>query len=384
MLLTKQELEKTLTGKFGDSSLPVRFFQAPARINIIGEHVDYVGGLVLPAAIDFYVRVAIRKRDDKAICLYSTQFDSQEKFDTISPSISHAWANYVLGVVDEIQKSGGNFSGFDLVIDGNIPQGAGLSSSASLEVVTGFAISETFALNLSREKIALIGQLAENNFVGAKCGIMDQFIISVGKENNCILLNTTTLEYSYHSFSLEGYEWTLINSGVKHSLKDSGYNKRREECESALKKIRIKYPAIKNLYDPNEVSNLTDIPLTPEERRRVEHVVGEKKRTYEILSYLHNGDAKSTGRTLYDTHKSLSELFEVSCPETDYIVSFLKSSGITGARMIGGGFGGCVLVLSGKKELATIQESLIQSYRSKFAITPEFFGFRISDGVKEI
>ncbi|MBE7412703.1 MAG: galactokinase [Leptospiraceae bacterium] len=383
MLLDKQGLENLLIQKFGDSTHPIRFFQAPARINIIGEHVDYLGGLVLPAAISFFTNVAIRKRDDSFINLYSVQFSETVNINSLETNKFFPWVNYIIGVVIEIKKLANQEIGFELIIDGNIPQGAGLSSSASLEVAVGRSISEIFHLNLSKEDIAVIGQKAENNFVGMKCGIMDQFIISVGKKNNCILLNTITLEFTYHNFYLQGYEWTLIHSGVKHSLKDSEYNTRRKECESALNKIQKKFPQMQNLYNSDIFTEYDNLGLTKEELNRVRHVLGEKKRTKEILKHFKEKNPELVGQVLYETHKSLSELFEVSCIETNHIVAFLKNSKITGARMIGGGFGGCILVLCKLGELEKIRNSLISDYQNTFGIELHFLNFEICDGVKE-
>nr|WP_246837067.1 galactokinase [Leptospira montravelensis] len=371
---------------FGKTNHLPRLFQAPARINIIGEHVDYLGGIVLPAAIDFAVQVYLRPNDSSSYHLHSVTYkETVELKKPLVPNPRSPWSDYISGVISEIEKLGHTIPGFDLLVDGNIPQGSGLSSSAAFEVVTGYAIKETFGLNISREEIALIGQRAENNFVGTKCGIMDQFIIAVGKQDDCISLNTETLNYTYHHFDLGDYEFYLINSNVKHSLKDSAYNQRRSECESALVKIKAKYPNFTQLYEVNlSESELEYCHLTKEELKRTKHVTSERERTKVVIEGLESDNFKDVGSALFQTHWSLSKEFEVSCPETDFIVDSLQSLGVTGARMIGGGFGGCVLVLDTKDHFYKIEDVLKKSYQQKFNTALDFYRFQISDGVKEI
>ncbi|TGL51225.1 galactokinase [Leptospira meyeri] len=371
---------------FGKTNQLPRLFQAPARINIIGEHVDYLGGTVLPAAIDFFVQVLLRPNDSQNYRLHSVSYqETVELKKPFSPNSKSPWVDYIAGVIFEIEKKGHIVPGFDLLVDGNIPQGSGLSSSAAFEVATGYAIKETFEFPITREEIALIGQKAENNFVGTKCGIMDQFIIAVGKKDDCISLNTETLKYSYHHFDLGNYEFYLINSNVKHSLKDSAYNKRRSECESALVKIKAKYPNFTQLYDVKlSDSEIDQCHLTKEEIKRTKHVTSERERTKVVIESLESGNFRDVGSALFQTHWSLSKEFEVSCPEIDFIVDSLQSLGVTGARMIGGGFGGCVLVLDTKNHFSKIEEVLKKSYQQKFNVAIDFYKFQISDGVKEV
>jgi galactokinase len=223
--------------------------------------------------------------------------------------------------------------------------GAGLSSSAAVEVVVGYALSELFHLGLNRTEIALLGQAAENEFVGTKCGIMDQFIIAWGKKNNCISLDTSSLKFEYHEFDLKENEFYLIQSNVKHSLNDSEYNNRRKECESAFAKIKKISPNIQNLFQVNDELDLNSCGLTAIETKRVMHVISEKSRIKSTIDGLNHHDFKKVGTALTECHWSLSKNYEVSCKETDFIVETLEKESILGARMIGGGFGGCVLVL---------------------------------------
>lgn len=371
---------------FGKTNSHPRLFVAPARINIIGEHVDYLGGIVLPAAIDFSVQVFIRPNQTSYYQFHSVTYQETVKVEKpFHQNSNFPWTDYITGVIQEMEKLGFSIPGFDLLVDGDIPQGSGLSSSAALEVVTGFAISESFGLGIKKETIAVIGQKAENNFVGTKCGIMDQFIIAVGKANDCISLNTDTLQYTYHHFDLNEYEFYLINSNVKHNLKDSAYNQRRLECESALKKIQAKFPKFPQLYDvtlSDEELQLCGLSL--EEKKRTIHVTSERERTKQVIQGLKSNQLESVGNALFATHESLSKNFEVSCEETDFIVSTLKALGAVGARMIGGGFGGCVLVLDKKDHFAKINEEMKKSYQQKFNLALDFYKFQISDGVKEI
>jgi galactokinase len=361
-----------------------RVFSAPARINIIGEHVDYLGGLVLPAAIQFSTQIAIGKNQLGQIRLYSTQYKESFVLTKKEFQKEKKWANYVLGVLFELEKDGYILDGIDIIIDGNIPQGAGLSSSASLEVAVGYAISELFGFSIPKEKIAVIGQRAENNFVGTQCGIMDQFIIAVGKEDYCILLDTSNLKYEYKKINLGNCEFFLINSNVKHSLDTSEYNARRTECDRALMKIQKISPEYKNLYDLPVDIDLTQFKLELKEFLRVQHVLGEKKRTQDILHYFEAGQPENAGRLLYQTHESLSTRFEVSCEETDFLVESLHSESVLGARMIGGGFGGCILALDHKGRMERIRGLIEKTYFDRFSKKPEFYKFTISDGVKEL
>jgi galactokinase len=377
-------IKNKLVENFGVNDELIRIFRAPARINVIGEHVDYLGGYVLPAAIDFQVCVSIRKNFLGKIRLYSEQYKEVSTIDKPVYDKLHLWANYVYGVVDELQKEGFKIDGFDMAIDGNIPQGAGLSSSAALEVVTCYALAILFDFQISREKIALIGQAAENNFVGMNCGIMDQYIIANGKKDQCILLNTDTLEKSYHNLDLKDHEFYLINSNVKHSLQDSDYNNRRKECENALKKVQVLLPQIKNLYDLPINTDLQLFSFSKNELKRVQHVIGEKDRTQKLLEAFAKGNILEAGKCLYGTHDSLSQLFEVSCAETDFLVKELKDKQASGARMIGGGFGGSILVLDKIGNRAKIEDKIKKRYKEKFNLQATFYGFQISDGVSEL
>ncbi|MCG6194648.1 galactokinase [Leptospira sp. FAT2] len=382
--MNQDELAKILRKEFSPSSETIRFFSAPGRINIIGEHVDYAGGIVLPAAIDFSIRIAIRKNEVRKFRIFSVSTGEKIESPSAAYDSKHSWVNYVYGVIDEFQKLGLVPDFFDLVVWGNIPQGAGLSSSAAFEVAVAFALSEIHGWNFSREEIALLSQRAENRFVGVNCGIMDQFAIATAKEGFCIALNTENLRYEFYEMRLDGYEFYLIDSKVKHSLKDSAYNDRRKEVESAFQKIKKHRPELATLYqaEPEDAEN-SSFGLNETEIRRARHVTSERYRTRNMIGNLKSGNAEEAGKILFECHDSLSKDYEVSCEETDFIVEELKAEGVLGARMIGGGFGGCVLILdkAGRKDI--LFEKIKSRYFKKFESNPELYTFRISDGVKE-
>lgn len=373
--------------RFG-SGIPPLFFQAPARINIIGEHVDYLGGIVVPAAIDFHIYAKIRTNSKQLYRLYSEDLDSYLEVTSIQPSTTHPWANYIMGMVDEFKKKGFEIPGFDLSFGGNIPRGSGLSSSAALEVVIGYAINEVYQCGLSLKDIALMGQSAEHNYANTHCGIMDQFIIAHGKENHCITLNTHTLEFDCHRMDLKDCELLLVQSNVKHSLQDSAYNERRKQCESALIKIQNfrklhHLTKINNLYDLSWNTDLSCYNLSEEEFKRVSHVLSEKERTERLLDCMKLGDMDEVGSVLTECHWSLANNFEVSCPETDFIVEYLSEQGCIGARMIGGGFGGCVLVLDRKGKSDLWVSKIKEVYRKKFDLELEILPVKIVGGVSQ-
>ncbi|MCH1914436.1 galactokinase [Leptospira noguchii] len=383
--MNPEDLAENLKREFPSNEEKIRFFTAPGRINIIGEHVDYAGGIVLPAAIDFSIRIAIRKNQIRKFRIYSVSSKEKIEVESIVYDSKHTWVNYVYGIVDEFRKLDFISDFFDLVVWGNIPQGAGLSSSAAFEVVVAFALSEIHNWNLSKEEIALLSQRAENHFVGVNCGIMDQFIISTAREGYCIALNTESLEYDFHNMDLEGYEFYLIDSKVKHSLKDSAYNERRKKVETAFQKIKKHKSSVNTLYQAelNDLENVS-FGLSEVEKKRAKHVIGERLRTSKAIENLKNGNAQELGDILFECHFSLSKDYEVSCEQTDFIVHELRMEEVLGARMIGGGFGGCVLVLDkvGRKNI--LFEKIKARYFDKFQNEPTLYSFKISDGVREI
>lgn len=383
--MKSQKCKEILEGS-GRSLLDPRKFLAPGRINLIGEHVDYVGGKVLPAAIGCYLEVEILPHSENVWEFYSvnSSFGFQLPCENLKNPRKEfpEWTLYPLGVIAEFQKKGYSIPGMRFQVYGNIPQGAGLSSSAAYEMAIGFGINEILGFGLDRIELALVGQAAEKNFAGTNCGIMDQFAIAMGKKNHCISLDTNTLDFQYIAFDLEHFEFSLINSNVKHKLNDGQYNLRRQECEEAVFVFRKKYPDLLNLYSAS--SQETDWPDLPLQiKRRVRHVTSERERTLAFASALASKNFTNAGKLLTQTHWSLSQEFEVSCPETDYLVEKSLELGVSGARMMGGGFGGCVLVLASKGVAKEVFNRIAPDYFNQFRTECSFLPIEIVDGVKE-
>jgi galactokinase len=317
-------------------------------VNIIGEHTDYNEGFVLPAAIDKGIYVAISKREDDAIHLYSKEFSEafEGRIETLQKS-DQQWANYILGVVAQINKRNMQIGGFNLVIDGNIPIGAGLSSSAAVECATAFALNDIFNVGASTIEMVKMAQKAEHEYAGVMCGIMDQFASMHGKKDHVIKLDCRSLEYEYVPLKLEGYKIVLLNTNVKHSLSDSEYNVRRAQCEEGVAIVKEKYPQVNSLRDVT-LKMLQELvkPVNDLVYARCKYVIEENQRLLQGCKSLIEGDIKSLGQQMFASHNGLSKEYEVSCKELDFLVEKAKeNSDVLGARMMGGGFGGCTINL---------------------------------------
>ncbi|WP_324757503.1 galactokinase [Sphingobacterium thalpophilum] len=360
---------------------------SPGRINIIGEHTDYNDGFVLPAAIDKAIYVAVSKRGDDLISLYAEDYrESHEvRLSDIAISEKH-WPNYILGVVDQYQKRGATLGGFNLYIDGDVPLGAGLSSSAAVECAVTLALSELFDLNVERLDIPQIAQKAEHTYAGVMCGIMDQFASAFGKENNVIKLDCRTLGFEYVPLDLKGYEVVLLNTNVKHSLASTAYNKRREQCEQASAWVREEYPEVKNLRDVT--IDMLDRLVKEKDKdiyAKASFVVLENERVEKSCEALRAGDIKQLGQYIFQSHEGLSKVYEVSCPELDYLVDYVRQfPEVIGARMMGGGFGGCTINIVKEGALASILPALEQEYRQKFDKELAVIQVNIADGTRLI
>lgn len=360
---------------------------SPGRINIIGEHTDYNDGFVLPAAIDKAIYVAVSKRGDDLISLYAEDYrESHEvRLSDIAISEKH-WPNYILGVVDQYQKRGATLGGFNLYIDGDVPLGAGLSSSAAVECAVTLALSELFDLNVERLDIPQIAQKAEHTYAGVMCGIMDQFASAFGKEKNVIKLDCRTLGFEYVPLDLKGYEVVLLNTNVKHSLASTAYNKRREQCEQASAWVREEYPEVKNLRDVT-IDMLDRLVKEKDEDiyAKASFVVLENERVEKSCEALRAGDIKQLGQYIFQSHEGLSKVYEVSCPELDYLVDYVRQfPEVIGARMMGGGFGGCTINIVKEGALASILPALEQEYRQKFDKELAVIQVNIADGTRLI
>lgn len=345
--------------------------KSPGRINIIGEHTDYNGGLVMPAAIDKAVYVAISKRGDHEIHLYSENYQSKSVSSiTAIQKTEHNWANYILGVADEIVKRGHQLDGFNLFIYGDVPLGAGLSSSAAVECATAFALAYINKLSIPQMELALISQKAEHNFAGVNCGIMDQFASVFGKKDHAMMLDCRSMEYEYIPLKLDGYKLVLLNTNVKHSLSDSAYNERREQCDKGVNWIRDHHTSVECLRDVNEEMLLSHVkPEDENVYRKCCYVVAEIERVKKAASALKNGDLNMLGKLMFETHKALSEDYEVSCRELDFLVDQVKGLDyVLGARMMGGGFGGCTLNIVREGKIDGLVDRLTVKYLKEFGL----------------
>ncbi|MBR3147262.1 MAG: galactokinase [Eubacterium sp.] len=389
---------------------PVRCF-APGRVNLIGEHTDYNGGHVFPCALTLGTYGVCRKRSDRRIRLYSVNFPEtgiiETNLDDLTPGEDHGWEAYVKGVIWTLMggaaagadaccdKSAGRISsGLDIVIGGNLPAGAGLSSSASVEVLIGVMLREQFGLDITNEEIALTGQRAENEYVGMKCGIMDQFASAMGKMDSAIYLDTATLDYEYVPLNLGNRKLIITNTNKKHSLADSAYNDRRRECEEALQIIRsdealriLRRSAddVTALGDltPSDFGNVQDLISDPVLLRRAKHAVTENQRTKDAVDVLKAGDLAAFGQLMKESHISLRDDYEVSCPELDCLAETAwEVPGVVGSRMTGGGFGGCTVSIVEEDAVDRFKEVVGSEYRKRFGHDCTFIIESAGDGPK--
>ncbi|HSJ68733.1 MAG TPA: galactokinase [Anditalea sp.] len=364
---------------------PSFIVQSPGRINLIGEHTDYNHGFVLPAAINLGISLAIAPNDTQTCNIYSTDYKETFSFtlDRMEPSDGQPWANYIMGVVNEFQKAGKKLSGFDCAFGGDIPIGSGLSSSAALECGIGFALDQLYDLKLKKWDLIKMAQKAEHNFAGVQCGIMDQFAVVQGKKDHFIRLDCNSLEFEYFPFKDSQFSIVLCNSMVKHALVDSEYNKRRQECESGVEVLRNHWPSISSLRDAS-LDQLEQIKseLDPIVYNRCRYVLEENERVLQAGNDLHHNDLPSVGKKLYQSHEGLSKLYEVSCPELDFLVeSTIDIPQVLGSRMMGGGFGGCTINLVENSFVDKFEGTIRTAYKEKFNLDLEIYRVSIEDGV---
>lgn len=358
--------------------------RSPGRVNLIGEHTDYNNGFVLPAAINKAVFAGISKRKDNTIVLYAAEFNKHftSNLQSLAPS-KERWPDYILGVVDQLQKQGFALSGFNMVLDGNVPIGAGMSSSAAVECATAKALSELFSLDLSKIDIVKAAQSAEHNFAGVKCGIMDMFASVYGKKDHAIKLDCRSLEYEYVPFAFDDIAIVLFDTSIKHALASTEYNVRRQQCEAGVAMIQLHHP---------EVNTLRDVTMQMLERYvrhekivfdRCSFIVAEMQRLQDACSDLQNGDIKSFGRRMFQTHTGLSQLYEVSCPELDVLVEAVKNHpAVIGARMMGGGFGGCTINLVKKEMIHALIHEITGKYKSATCLDLKTYIASIENGTE--
>ncbi len=353
---------------------PAAVAVAPGRINVIGEHTDYTEGWVLPAAIDRYIAVATRSRHDGEVVLFSDRYGGPVRLSELPASRRGDWTDYVVGVVWQLRASLDAPEGFELAIVGDIPTGAGLSSSAALEVATAMALLATTGADLSRAELAPLCQRAENDFVGARTGIMDQFTAIFARANNALLLDCRSLRWEEIPLPDQRFAWLLADTRVKHELAGSGYNQRRAECEAAAAALGV--VALRDATEA-DLERIED-PLL---QRRARHVLTENARVKTAAAALRRRDAPALGPLLYASHESLKAEFSVSCPELDWLVELAgESPAVVGARMMGAGFGGCVLLLADARTLDDTEAHLRQEYSKRFNRPPDFYRVCSVDG----
>ena len=358
-------------------------FRSPGRINILGEHTDYNEGFVLPAAINKNIYVAINKRADNRVNLFAVDFN--EHFTTDTGNIKRAsiqWPNYILGVVDQLQKHGHPVGGFNLLIDGDIPIGAGLSSSAAVECAVIYALNDIFELGLTRMQMAPLAQKAEHVFAGVNCGIMDQFASLFGKKDHAIKLDCRSMEYEYVPVKPEGYKIILFNTNVKHNLASSEYNTRRNQCETGVSIIRQFHPEVKSLRDVT--MNMLNDHVAPVDQlvyKRCRYVVEENERLLGACQDLKKGDIRALGLKMFETHQGLKLDYEVSCRELDFLVDQVKANeNVAGARMVGGGFGGCTINLIKDHAAEDLIATIGRDYKKETGLTLTTYEVSLEDG----
>lgn len=361
-------------------------YTSPGRVNLIGEHTDYNGGFVLPGAIDKAMYCEIKPNGTDKVRAFALDLEESAEFGLGENDLpSKSWAKYIYGVCREMIKRGAKINGFDTVFAGDVPLGAGMSSSAALESCFGFAINDTYKLGFDLFELALIGQATEHNYVGVKCGIMDQFASCFGKEGSLIRLDCRSLEYQYVPFNPEGYRVVLINTCVAHELASSAYNKRRQSCENVAAAIKKHHPEVELLRDANldmlkEVAN----EVSAEDYIRAEFVIEEIQRLLDACAALEKGDYETVGKKMYETHIGLSRKYEVSCPELDFLNDIARECGVTGSRVMGGGFGGCTINLVKNELHDGFIKRATESYEQKFKIKPKVYDVIIKDGARKL
>lgn len=376
----ESKLKAIYTSKFNVA--PNCLYASSGRINLIGEHLDYNGGFVLPGAIDKCIIAAIGVNDSNKVKLYSVDLDDYVEFDlNESPLVDKTWARYVYGVCKEFQKRNGVVKGFNAVFSGNVPLGAGLSSSAALESCFAFALNDSFNCNkFSREELAKIGLATEHNYCGVNCGIMDQFSSVFGKQGRLIKLNCESLEYEYVPFDPKGYKLVLLNTKVKHQLSDSPYNDRRNSCERVANLIGVDLLCRADLNQLEAIKS----QIIEEDFKRAKYVISEQQRIIAVCELLKVGDYEQVGHLMYETHHGLSELYKVSCSELDFLNEIAAKCGVTGSRMMGGGFGGCTINLVKNEIYSTFIDTAVSSFEKEFGHKPEIIDVTISDGARRL
>jgi len=361
-------------------------YTSPGRINLIGEHTDYNGGFVFPGAVDKGIVAEIKLNGTNKIRAYSIDLKDYVEFGMNEEDAPHAsWARYIFGVCREMIKRGAKLQGFNTAFSGDVPLGAGMSSSAALESTFAYALNDMCNCGIDKFELAKIGQATEHNYCGVNCGIMDQFISVFGKAGNLILLDCRSLEYKYYPFNPKGYKLVLIDTVVKHELASSAYNKRRESCENAVAAIRKNHIEIDFLRDATmDMLNEVKAQISEEDYMRAEYVIEEVKRVMDVCEALEKNDYETVGAKMYATHYGMSKLYEVSCEELDFLNECAKKNGVSGSRVMGGGFGGCTINLVKDELYDAFINDAKETYKAKFGTSPKVYDVVISDGSRKL
>ncbi|OUN74827.1 galactokinase [Barnesiella sp. An55] len=361
-------------------------YASPGRINLIGEHTDYNGGFVFPGAIDKGMVAELKINGTNKVRAYSIDLKDYVEFGLNEEDAPRAsWARYIFGVCREIIKRGGKIAGFNTAFAGDVPLGAGMSSSAALESTYAYALNDMFDCGIDKFELAKIGQATEHNYCGVNCGIMDQFASVFGKAGHLIRLDCRSLEYQYFPFNPEGYRLVLLDSVVKHELASSAYNDRRKSCENVVAAIQKRHPHVEFLRDANmDMLNEVKGEITAEDYMRAEYVIGEVQRVLDVCDALECGDYETVGKKMYETHYGMSKLYEVSCEELDFLNNVAKECGVTGSRVMGGGFGGCTINLVKNELYDHFIETAKAKYKEAFGRSPKVYDVVISDGARKL
>lgn len=379
-----QRVQEEFAQRYGAGA---RFYASPGRINLIGEHTDYNLGFVLPAAVDKAIYLAVAPTGAGRSRLYSIDFDQELQLDvTGGEKPREQWACYIYGVVQEMMKRGARPGNFDCVLGGDVPLGAGMSSSAALESVVGYAVNDLFGLGFDRADLAKIGQMTEHNYIGVRCGIMDQFASLFGRRGQVIRLDCRSLEYEMTPFDPQGYRLVLIDSMVKHSLASSEYNVRRAQCEAGVAAVARHAAGVESLRDvTREMLDTYRSEMDELTYRRCAYVIDENRRLLEGCELLKHGDYKGFGEKMFGSHEGLSKEYNVSCRELDFIAGIARSTdGVIGARMMGGGFGGCVINLVEESVHDSYLDEVKGRFEREFGLTPRTIDVVIGDGARRL
>ncbi len=383
------EIKTKLLDYFGDTGKAIKVAQAPGRVNLIGEHTDYNDGFVLPIAIDREIKMAAQARNDQKVKVYSLDFKTEESFkvNQISYNQESNWINYIQGVAKMILDEGYNLTGMNLILTGNIPRGAGLSSSAALEVATAVILELVNGFKLDRVKLAKLCQKAENDFVGVSCGIMDQFISALGKKDNALFIDCRSNDYQLVPMDIAEAKIVISNTNVEHSLVDSAYNQRLNECQTAVEKFQQ--------FLEKDLTALRDVTISEFKehksklsdliRKRARHVIYENKRVKKTVAALKAGRLKEVGELMQQSHQSLSNLYDVSCKELDIMVELaLEIDGVLGSRMTGAGFGGCTVSLVKSNAVEEFKRKVSQRYFKQTGIETDIYVCNIEAGAHQL